>query len=721
MELYEGQLKTYEWDITTKRNHHKGKAKKSKRWCNNIICFDTESTSAFVTESGDVISYEAGQPDEYWNSLTPVSVTYIWMCGVDDNIYYGREIEAFIELLDDLPSDAEVIIWVHNLAYDFNSALINILHFTDVFARSPHKPMYAVSEEYPNIKFKCSYTLTNLSLENWGKMLGVHKKKGDLDYNVMRTPLSQLDVIEMGYCEADIAVMIAGIRKYVERFGSLKDIPLTKTGIVRNKTKEILCIPYYIKCIKRLVPSTAELYHILLDLFAAGYTHANRYYSCQTITTLEFDFIGHRDFASSYPTWCICGKLPCTPWVLIGNDLPDPKTFDNIGYIIKLELWDIECITFNTYIQGSKCTELRKAKWDNGRIITAEHLCITCTELDYDLICRTYKIGKKASRATYRSEKDYAPDDFRSYILDLYEAKTKWKNVEGYEDIYMNAKGDINSASFGMMVTAIMQAEVIYDNNEWYTVPLTKEAVQDKLDDLRKYNPRDKRYFLNYSWGIWIAALARHALWECILYLDTPNKRNAVLYCDTDSIFYIGKQDFSWYDDYIDQKLKEACEEGGLDFEKTRPTDRHGKQYPLGHFVEESEHITEFRALGAKRYCCRWAEDNKLHLTVSGINKEAVECLNDDIESFKDGVVFDKDHPAVHKLLHTYTKEQPVVVFPDGYVLHQKYGVNMRPTGYDLEVKDEYKKLLKFMDLNINDLSEQQFVNLRSKFPLHEE
>lgn len=244
MMLYEGQLKNYEWNITTKRNHHK--KKKGKSFCNDILCFDTESTSAFINEDGEVILYEAGHDDEYWNNMEAISLCYIWMCSVNDDIFYGREAGSFLKLLDDLPTDCEVSIYVHNLSYDYCSMLINILEFDNVFARSPHKPIYATPKNYPNITFKCSYVLTNLSLESWGKTLGVQKKKGDLDYNQMRTPLYPIEEneLEMGYCEADIRVMIAGIRKYVERFGSLKDIPMTKTGIVRKHTKDILCCPY---------------------------------------------------------------------------------------------------------------------------------------------------------------------------------------------------------------------------------------------------------------------------------------------------------------------------------------------------------------------------------------------------------------------------------------------------------------------------------------------
>ena len=71
-------------------------------------------------------------------------------------------------------------------------------------------------------------------------------------------------------------------------------------------------------------------------------------------------------------------------------------------------------------------------------------------------------------------------------------------------------------------------------------------------------------------------------------------------------------------------------------------------------------------------------------MTVSGINKSAVSCLNGDISNFKDGFIFDKDHPSVHKLEHAYLTDMKRVIYPDGFVSDLKYGINMRPTGYQL-------------------------------------
>lgn len=122
----------------------------------------------------------------------------------------------------------------------------------------------------------------------------------------------------------------------------------------------------------------------------------------------------------------------------------------------------------------------------------------------------------------------------------------------------------------------------------------------------------------------------------------------------------------------------------------------------MGNLTTEEE-WKEFRTLGAKRYVERWKADGALHLTVAGINKEAVSCLNDDIENFKDGLVFDKDEDDVNKLLHTYIENMPSITFPDGYVSHQRRGVNLRPNGYKLKIDPTFEDIIKGIDTTHNE------------------
>lgn len=712
---YKGQLKEYQFNIYKKRKRKKNGKEQITQFSESILTFDIEVTSAWIDKNGDIIPYIKGRSAEYWNSLTPLSLPYIWQFSCDGVVYYGRELRDFENVLKDLPEDVHFIIWVHNLAYEF-AHLVDFLEVKEVFARAPHKPMKCVFKGYENVEFRCSYILTRLSLASWGEQLGLPKMVGDLDYEKIRTPLTELTDAELGYCERDCLVVEKGIQDYIKRYQHQKDIPLTQTGTVRRVVKSKLCDnqPQYIKAIKKLVPHDAQEYADLKAVFAGGYTHANRLYQGEVVQGL----IQHYDFASSYPTVLIAYGYPSTPWVYYGHEIPPTETFEEKAYILKLTFYNITCITFNTYIQSSKCS-CTGGRYDNGRVIHADELTITITEQDYLTIIETYKFDKVVANAVYESNKGYLPRPFCEYILELYENKTSLKGVN--DDLYAQSKQYINSL-FGMSVTSIIQADVIYAEGEWTCEPLTVEKVNEKLKSLRTYNPYDKRYFLSYSWGCWCTAYARRNLWRCILSLGHEETESDVLYCDTDSIFILGEHDFSWYNEDITNKLKKACKENHLDFEKTHPKTPKGVEKPLGIFTKEPNCV-EFRTLGAKRYCERREyiegdkeSDGQLHITVSGINKGAVAMLQDDINNFADGFDFDKDHESVTKKLSTYLVDMPTVKYPDGYISTYTCGINMRRTGYKLELTDEYKAILSYGDLTAEELTEETLVMLRGIF-----
>ena len=635
-------------------------------------------------------------------------------------MYYGRDIIDFLQVLKDIPREVKIIIWVHNLSFDAHF-LFNIFKHVTMFCRTPHKPMKLTTADFPNIEFRCSYMLTRLSLDTWGKSLGVQKLTGTIDYNVLRTPLTPLDKTILDYGERDLIVLYHGIKDYVKRYGSVHNIPLTQTGTVRREIKSLLTDndPGYIKFLKKLVPKDAKQYKLLRDVFAGGYTHANRLHA----GIVQSGHIEHYDFASSYPTVMVCEKYPYSPWIYTGlHEIPDENTFDDFAYIMALKFSSINCLTFNTYIQASKCN-IVGGRYDNGRVISADSLQIAITELDWLTIKDTYTWDSVEVVKLYKSRKRYLPRKFIEYVLQLYENKTRLKNtVEGAAeyDLYMQSKQYINSL-FGMMVTALIQSDVHFDidNFGWSIDILTENLVNEHLEKLRAWFPHEKRYFLNYSWGVWVTAYARRRLWRCIL--GEKNKKGYwsndmdVLYADTDSIFILGSHDFTWYNKSVENDLFKACDFYNIPHKKIAPCTPTGKPKPLGIFEREDD-IEEFISLGAKRYCERRSTDHKLHLTISGINKGAVEMLEDNIENFRDGFNFDKDNPAVKKQLTTYIDNQPKVTWADGYKSIYKSGINLRPTGYKMTVTDEYKKLIKYKDISLSALPENLQNHIRGRW-----
>jgi hypothetical protein len=110
---------------------------------------------------------------------------------------------------------------------------------------------------------------------------------------------------------------------------------------------------------------------------------------------------------------------------------------------------------------------------------------------------------------------------------------------------------------------------------------------------------------------------------------------------------------------------------------------------------EDDGVYSEAKFLGAKKYCYR--EDGKLKLTLAGVAKSGVKALNNDINNFKDGFVFDYD--ASGKLTHFYNENQPEADIEDvdGHIYHSdlSYGITLAPTTYTIGLTDLYEALIK--------------------------
>ena len=588
-------LKGYEYNTHLVRDR-----KKLKVFSDDILTFDIEVTSAWLKD-GKLIPYEPGHDADYWNDLKRYAIPYIWQFSINETVYYGRELQEFKEVLEELPKETHFTIYVHNLAYEF-MFLLNILKPKDIFATNAHKVIKCTWEGFEHIEFKCSYILTNLGLAIWGDQLGLPKLVGELDYLIMRSPNTPLFDYELEYCERDCQVVYLGIKDHLKQYKHIEQIPLTSTGKVRRVFKnEVTADDEYMKQIRKLVPESARFYKMLkFKLFQGGYTHGNRRFVGEVIrkdninklTGKPYGIIKHKDIRSSYPA-VMCGmRFPYTKWAYIGRKLPDPKYFDDRAYIIKVCFKGLKCTTWNTYLSSSKCV-CRGGIYDNGRILKAEVCITTLTEQDYMTVIESYEWDDIEPLGCYVARKKYLPKIFIDFILQLYNDKTALKGINPVK--YVISKQYINSM-FGMCVTSLFQSEVKYDHKtgEWIIEELKEDFVNEQLKKLSMF--WNKKYFLSYSVGIWITSFARRQLWKMILSIDDD-----LIYTDTDSIFYVGDHDFSWFDEEITEKIRQACSERNCVFSLSHPIDPKGRVQPLGTLDDEPD-CDAFITLGAKKY-----------------------------------------------------------------------------------------------------------------------
>lgn len=671
-----------------------------------LYCFDTESSSFWILPDGEITEYKEEYSNEEYNEMTPGGICYIWMFSIDETVLYGRDLKELPEMLKEIVSHSEKtpVIYVHNLAFDFQF-LRNVLDFSEVFARTRRKPMYARAA---GVEFRCSYMLTRLSLAAWGETLDIRKQTGLLDYIKIRTPKTPMTEAELKYCEYDLLVMYRGLKKYLKKYGAVSDIPLTQTGEVRKVVKEMYSKNngYHFK-VTDLQPKTVNEYKRLRAVFAGGETHANRLYcsSQGDFTdkisrykfTNDYDKILKRvasfDKTSDYPYQMCAEKFPMSRFMKTSNDLRFLKP-DVYAYIIECHMINVKCITNTTYISRSHCVAVKGGKYDNGRLISADAVAICMTEQDYLTICDMYTFCIDEVVAVYRSRKAYMPKNYIEYILELYKYKTTLKGDPDKVDLYAQSKQFINSL-YGMEVTDIIMPDIKFENNSWpeYT-PLTDEQIQERLDNIQKKFWNNN---LAYQWGVWVTAYARRELMQAVLFCDAHE-----VYHDTDSVKLLKYEDYHYYFKFqntvMDEKLKKMCEYYDIDFDKTRPLKPNGKPAPLGHWDFEGIYFN-FKTLGAKKYAYRYMfepdgctirpENYGMHVTVSGVPKKQGAALLKDLHDFKDGFTFDREKCG-KKLLTYIEGVNPIVKFDDGYVADQPYGVNMRNIEYTISQTGEY-------------------------------
>lgn len=584
------------------------KKKAPVEYLNIPMAFDIETTSTTYPQAGV--------------SNRKVAFMYVWMFGIEgEPIKYGHCWESFVDHVNfiqkkyDLNHESRrAIVYVHNLAYEFQF-MRKLFKWVDSFSLSERKPIKALTEQ--GIEFRCSYILSASSLAVMARNLVTRKdlcKLDDLDYKLIRTPETPLTEAEIGYCDADIEIILVYIREQIDYYKHIKHIPLTNTGRVRNYLKQI-CLgrdgtdskgkkrrsngqAIKFRSLMQDLTLSPDTYAQMRRGFMGGFTHANANYvgeTLQGVTSL--------DFTSSYPAVMLMEMFPMSKFKTF-----IPKDYNALvdRCITHAVIMDIKFINIRptikqeNYISESKCTELVNPVTNNGRVVSADELAMTITEVDLQIIQATYEWDEVLIGTARYATKGRLPKPFAKAILDLYEKKEVLKGVEGQEQEYMISKGMLNSL-YGMCVTDIAKDDSMYcpEHNEWGTAPA------DKAEKVAKHNSSYGR-LVYYPWGVWITAYARRNLWTGILAVGDD-----YVYSDTDSLKFLNYESHKEYvDEYQDEvayklKLAEAH------YKLKMPSD-------IGMWDYEGTY-EKFKTLGAKRYLT----DGKV--TVAGLSSNAGE------------------------------------------------------------------------------------------------
>lgn len=618
---------------------------------------------------------------------------YIWQMQIGSVTVIGRYWGEFFDLLkriaDQIRGEHWLCCFVHNLSYEFQF-LKGLYDFQpeEVFCMDSRKVLRC--DMFDCIEFRCSYLLTNMSLAQFLYKMRIEDQKlsGDeFDYSKIRYPWTKLSGSELQYCINDVKGLVEAIEKMMKIDGdNLATLPMTSTGYVRRDMKKAMRSGYNFRQLHEMLPSP-EVYRILREAFRGGNTMANRYYADEIVEN-----VSSHDKVSSYPASLLTERYPMTPF---RRETPSVAHFrkmlknGNFALLGRFEFFGVRLkdrLIGCPYIPKDKCRNLWGFTNANGRILNADHLEISLTDVDFRIILSMYDWESLKIHDLYSARYHMLPLAFRNVVIEYYRVKTELKGVpEDSEEFqfYQKNKEKLN-ATYGMCVEDPAKDRIQFVDGEYVTGDLP-------LEELLKASYR--KAFLCYQWGVWCTAWSRKALQDGI---DLCGRyATDFVYTDTDSVKSVNGVDFT--------KLNKELEEKALKA-KAYATDRNGEVHFMGVWEAEEGYSlpNRFKTLGAKKYALQ-DSTGKLHITIAGVNKKKGAQELGSLENFREGFVFSQaggtESIFNDNVYMKVRKEGRELIITDNIVI--------KDSTYTLGLTQEYRDILdglieiKYSDRNI--------------------
>lgn len=703
------------------------KKKNKRRYLNLITAFDIETSRVNV----------CGEDH---------SIMYIWQWQLGNNItIIGRTWDEFISfrdrLIDGLGEDVYIVVWTHNLSYEFcflSDPSIYTFSSAEVFAVKSRRVLRA--DMCGHLEFRCSYLQSNMSLSAFLKEMKVPTQKLTMDYEKVRYPWTELSDDELAYCVADVQGLVQAMQVRMAMHGdSLHTIPPTQTGYIRRETKRAMYKLYNKGAIDDQQP-TLELYERLRSAYRGGDTHANRFYAAHIINNVH-----SADRSSSYPdVICNC-KFPSSAWsrydgcsvpelcrlMDLGKAILFQAVFINLRLRPDRELWPFPYLTLDK-AENKKLIEQRgEYVLDNGRLLSCDKVQYTITDVDYEIIKYQYTWDDLGIGEVWACRYGDLPKPITDIVKDKYRLKTALKGLEGinpetgndYALEYSASKAAINSV-YGMMVqNNIKYSDIFVEGHdlapwalegpqlpkvpafdatpqEWekYNADMQEYETQKRAADAAKLAEYTSKTPLVYSWGVWVCAWARYRLFEAVRTVwETPRPAKGVkpvaIYCDTDSVKYTGDVDFTAYNT---QRIADSTKSGAY------AIDAKGIAHYMG-VMEQEDDYRQFATLGAKKYAYTLVKEQgkKLHITIAGVNKKkggdelqrkgGLKAFCASYQTGSEGVLFE-DAGGTEILYNDYPTIGTVTI--DEHKVTITRNAVIRPSTYKLGVNGDYEHLL---------------------------
>lgn len=675
----------YAGDVTVVSRGGRGRNK--VEYYNFPCSFDIETTTIRPGE----LDYNVG------NDAPPIAFPYLFQWNIYGHVVMVRTYSHAMKIFEWLSKyfrlaiNRRLVLFVHNLNFEY-------FFFRDLWKIEPQYS-FALDDKHPvtivcknGLMFRDSYKLTNMSLEALSKDWAQKYKKDKelIDYSELRTPYSVLSHDVLLYSALDVLSLSESVENYLNaRSEKLWTNCPTSTSFIRKRLKTTIGFintkhktPEQVKYSRYLQKQKidAPLFDLLARAARGGNTHTNRAYTGE----LLYD-IFHADICSSYPAQMICyPEFPLNAWRPLdaGAYVEDIELFERNGYCT---VFDVVLINARLkqgvtvpYISISKMIVLSGEEMnatDNGRYMGGlEQIQLSIFGIEWDIIKRQYDFDDVIITKGYFANKGYLPDIVRRFILDLYERKTKLKNVENKEIEYNIAKAELNGV-YGMALTSPFRLQYEFADNGIFEKP-----PENKSEFLEKYQ-RSRSYFLPYAAGVMTAVLGRVMLQK---YIDAVGDN--FLYCDTDSIFAKNIQESEKAVREVEKELTEYQRKCGFELSYN---DVKGKPHELGSV--DCDRLDAFKSFGAKKYIT--VSGGKLTCTIAGVPKKKGAEIIGRPENFKLGLNFPGS--ITGKLCLWYNEAPGVLLHDEKCRPIEVYSnVAMLPVDYLLSMSRDYMECL---------------------------
>lgn len=632
------------------------KMAKGTYYCLEPICADTETSNNHAEDPKDLITW-----------ISSIQVLF------NGNYYLFRYPEELVDFYRKLDRKYKlkpgkfrynVVTYFHNLSFDMAALLPYLRQLPDYgneyqgIIEGPNKFLTYVRGPF---EFRCSYRLSGMSLEKWGKEMSIEHPKavGLYDYEKIIYQDDELDENSRIYDRLDVISLKECLDKqFAFHKDDISTTVLTSTGYIRRtlrsscRKQKFYRNDYFSKT--RL---NSDNYIFALRSYSGGYTHMNRWYSNMLLkvnTTVEYmpfsgdyvkiEKIKHRDFKSHYPSQMTCRNFPIgRPQLVYYDDIPTNYSMEKIFrymdenyYLVKIRFTHAELrdpaisMPFMQYAKMYQCKTNFKIL-DNGRVLEWDGDCIMYLD-SYTLrilyeqyhmiyhICEVWamKLGPLPDCIVNVVDKYFkGKSDKKALVHELTKklGKLDPQTVDA-EFLLMQDKKGLNSCYGCMCMNPLRDQMAIDDDFVFFykTLYVKEETIKEGLDTY--YNNRNS--FLPYQIGCAVTSLARYELAEYIgVFPGKGIGYKFVIYSDTDSLFYISNEQ------------TEAAVEA-LNAEKRKTAHSvvlyNGKVEYYDEFTEEPDCLA-FKGLHSK--CYGVVTDKGLEITIAGVPARTITGMDE--------------------------------------------------------------------------------------------